>query len=289
MPKARQTKALLRQEVETLRQRVAELEAANARLREEISVRQQTEEDLRRATQEAEAANREKSEFLATMSHELRTPLQVIMGYTSILLEEQGEHDAAEQTAFLQRIDRSTQELLELITTILDLSRMEAGQLQVQIEQVQIPQVLETVVAESQGLVEQAGLSLAWRSAADLPSVYTDAGRLKAVIKNLVGNAVKFTEEGGVTITARPQDEGVAISVTDTGIGIPAEALSIIFEPFRQVESPSAQQRRGSGLGLHIVKRWLELLGGSINVESQLGRGSTFRVWLPLGQPPIIA
>ena len=285
MPKARKTKAPLHQEVATLRQRVVELEATNAQLHEEISARQQTEEVLRRATQEAEAADQAKSEFLATMSHELRTPLQVIMGYTSILLEEEGERGGGEQTAFLQRIDRSAQELLELITTVLDLSRIEAGQLQVQIEQVQILEVLEAVTTESQGLFEQSGLSIEWRRAADLPSVYTDAGRLKGVIKNLIGNAVKFTEEGGITIEARAQDEGVEISVTDTGIGIPNEALAIIFEPFRQVESPSARQRRGSGLGLHIVKRWLELLGGSITVESEVGRGSTFRVWIPIGQP----
>lgn len=285
MPKARKTKALLHQEVATLRQRVVELEATNAQLREEISARQQTEEVLRRATQEAEAANQAKSEFLATMSHELRTPLQVIMGYTSILLEEEGERGGGEQAAFLQRIDRSAQDLLELMTTVLDLSRIEAGQSHVQIEQVQIPEVFEAVTTESQGLFEQSGLSIEWRSAADLPSVYTDAGRLKGVIKNLIGNAVKFTQEGSITIEARAQDEGVEISVTDTGIGIPDEALAIIFEPFRQVESPLARQRRGSGLGLHIVKRWLELLGGSITVESEVGRGSTFRVWIPIGQP----
>lgn len=285
MPRARRTKALLRQEVATLRQRVAELETTNAQLREEISVRQQTEEALRHTAEEVEAANQEKSGFLATLSHELRTPLQVIMGYTSILLEEEGEHGAGEQATFLQRIDCSAQEILELITTVLDLSRIEVGQLHVQIEQVPIREVLEAVATESQGLFEQSGLSFEWRSAPDLPSVYTDAGRLKVVLKNLIGNAVKFTEEGSITLEARAQDEGIEIRVTDTGIGIPDEALSVIFEPFRQVESTSARQRRGSGLGLYIVKRWLELLGGSISVESEVGRGSTFRVWIPIGQP----
>jgi signal transduction histidine kinase len=118
----------------------------------------------------------------------------------------------------------------------------------------------------------------------DLPLLYTDPGKLKIVIKNLINNAVKFTEQGTITVTTQNQERGIAISVTDTGIGIPREALALIFEPFRQVESSTARRYEGTGLGLHIVKRFLELLGGEVAVESEKGRGSTFRVWLPTGK-----
>ena len=123
-----------------------------------------------------------------------------------------------------------------------------------------------------------------WRVEAQLPTIYTDPGKLKVVLKNLLSNAVKFTKEGSITVEAQAQGAGVVISVTDTGIGIPADAQAFIFEPFRQVDSSTTRPYSGSGLGLHIVRRLLELLGGTVTVESEVGRGSTFRVWVPTGR-----
>jgi signal transduction histidine kinase len=131
---------------------------------------------------------------------------------------------------------------------------------------------------------ERSNLEFVWQVERELPPIYTDPAKLKVVLKNLIGNAVKFTEQGCVTVDAYPSARGIEIRVADTGIGIPPEALPVIFEPFRQLESATTRQHEGTGLGLHIVKRLLELLGGKIKVESELGRGSTFRVWVPTGE-----
>jgi two-component system, NarL family, sensor histidine kinase FusK len=247
----------------------------------DISASQQAEAALIRAKEVAEAADRTKSEFLATMSHELRTPLYVILGYTEVFLDGGVGSLSAEQVEILQRIDRNARVLFELISMLLDLNRLEAGRLPVETTEVRVPELLAEVRAETQGLCEQSGLACVWRVEEPLPALYTDPGKLKVVIKNLITNAVKFTKKGGIRVGAQAQGEGVAISVSDTGIGIPAEAHAFIFESFRQVDSSTTRPYSGSGLGLYIVKRLLELLGGTIVVESEVGRGSTFRVWVP--------
>ena len=245
----------------------------------DITEHKHLEEALRQSKEEAEAANRAKSEFLAATSHELRTPLTVILGYTSLLLEQTFGRLEAEQADPLRRIDRNAQELLDLITAVLDLSRLEAGRLPVEVREVQVPEWLEELKAETQGVWERSSLEFVWQVEGALPPIHTDPGKLKVVVKNLIGNAVKFTKAGSITVAAQGQKGGVEINVTDTGIGIPQEALALIFEPFRQVDSSG--QQRGTGLGLHIVKRLLEMLGGTVTVESEGGRGSTFRVWVP--------
>jgi signal transduction histidine kinase len=143
--------------------------------------------------------------------------------------------------------------------------------------------LLKEIEAETQDVWEQTKVKSKWKVREDLPSLYTDPGKLKVVIRNLVGNAVKFTEQGSITIDAHERCGGIEIAVIDTGIGIAAHELPIIFEPFRQLESSERRSAGGTGLGLHIVKRLLELLGGKIEVESEVGRGSTFRVWIPTG------
>ena len=247
----------------------------------DITESKHAEAALIQAKEVAEAADRTKSEFLATMSHELRTPLYVILGYTDVFLDGGVGSLSAEQVDVLRRIDRNARVLFELISMILDLNRLEAGRLPVEATEVRVADLLAEVRAETQGLCDQSGLACVWRVEEPLPALYTDPGKLKVVIKNLISNAVKFTKEGGMRVRAQAQREGVAISVTDTGIGIPAEAQAFIFESFRQVDSSTTRPYSGSGLGLYIVKRLLELLGGTIVVESEVGRGSTFRVWVP--------
>lgn len=164
---------------------------------------------------------------------------------------------------------------------VLDLNRLDAGQLPVEVNAVRGKEFLGEIRAELQGLYDQSGLTFIWKVEDEMPVIHTDSRKLKVVIKNLVGNAVKFTEKGSVTIAAQARNGGMEISVTDTGIGIPPEAQTWIFEPFRQVDSSDTRRYSGSGLGLHIVQRLLELLGGTVTVESEVGRGSTFRIWVP--------
>lgn len=238
-------------------------------------------EELRVAKEAAEAADRTKTEFLATMSHELRTPLNVILGYTQLFLDGAFDTLTPDQTHGLQRMDKNARELLDLICAVLDVSRLEAGRLPVDFKEVQIAELLQEVEAETQEVRAQTSADSVWKVEKGLPSLYTDPGKLKVVIKNLIGNAVKFTEKGSITVDAHNHCGGVEIDVSDTGIGIPSAELPIIFEPFRQLEIAPKHRPGGTGLGLHIVKRLLELLGGKIAVESEVGRGSTFHVQVP--------
>jgi signal transduction histidine kinase len=160
-------------------------------------------------------------------------------------------------------------------------SRLEAGRLPLDMKELQLPALLEEVKAETEGVWEQSSLTFVWHVADTLPLLRTDPGKLKMVLKNLLGNAVKFTEQGSIVVEAHGQQGGIAISVSDTGIGIPPEEMRNIFEPFLQVERAATRRYGGIGLGLHIVKRLLEMVGGTIEVQSRVGHGSTFRVWLP--------
>jgi len=253
----------------------------------DISERKRTEDALRHAKDAAEAANRAKSEFLATMSHELRTPLSIILGYTSILLEEGDSYPASERIASVHRIDRSARELLDLITAVLDMSRLEAGRLPLEVTTVRVQDLLTDVQTDTLTLQEQAGLAFVWRVEEPLPLLQTDARKLKIVIKNLLSNAIKFTEQGTITIEAKSWEGGVEIRVQDTGRGIPPEALAQIFEPFYQVGDGDPRGPGGTGLGLSIVQRLVTLLGGQIRVQSTVGSGSAFRVWVPVKIPEV--
>jgi PAS domain S-box-containing protein len=247
----------------------------------DITERKQAADELLKAKEAAEAANRVKSEFLSTMSHELRTPTSIILGYGSLLLEGMLGSLSEEQAHFLRRINNSAKELRDLITAVLDVSRLEAGRLPLEMRVVEVHVLLEEIKAETEAERERVDLTYTWTTQGELPPLHTDPGKLKIVLKNLIRNAVKFTEEGSITVEALNCRGGIEFRVVDTGVGIPVEALELIFEPFRQVGTAASDRMKGTGLGLHIVKRLLALLGGTITVESKLGSGSTFRAWVP--------
>jgi signal transduction histidine kinase len=232
--------------------------------------------------EELQQANRIKADFLATMSHELRTPLNIILGYTGLLLEGMFGPLTEDQASPLQRIDESAKTLSALITDTLDISRLETGQMPVDLRDVNLYTLLGEVQKELQDFRESPEVHVLWTIAPDLPSLYTDPAKVKIIIKNLLSNAIKFTERGSVLVSAGVRGENVEISVADTGIGIAEDVLPIIFEPFRQGDGSATRRYGGVGLGLYIVRRLLDLLGGSIAVESVLGQGSTFRVQFPV-------
>ena len=238
-------------------------------------------EELRLAKEAAEAANQAKSEFLAIVSHELRTPLGVILGYEDLLLEGAFGPLTTEQTSVIQRVNRNANELHDLIAALLDLNRLEVDQLPIDFQEVHTSDFLTRIKEETEGLQEQSGLTFEWRIPDNLPFLRTDPGKLKMVIKNLLSNAVKFTQKGSVTVTAQHHENGVEVSIADTGVGIPREALTLIFEPFWQANGSMTRRFGGVGLGLHIVQRMLNILGGTVTVASEVDRGSTFRVWIP--------
>jgi PAS domain S-box-containing protein len=234
-----------------------------------------------RLVEELGRASRLKSEFVATMSHELRTPLNVIVGYNDLLLDGAFGAVTPEQADPLRRVENSAHQLLDLINTTLDVSRLEAGRLALNLEEVEPAALLRQIDAETRDLQERDGLEFTWSIAPLLPRLRTDPMKLKIVLKNLIGNAVKFTERGRVTVTARHNDGNVEFQVSDTGIGIAPEAQAVVFEPFRQADSSTTRRHGGVGLGLYIARRLTEMLGGTILLESELGKGATFRVLLP--------
>jgi GAF domain-containing protein len=229
-----------------------------------------------------EVASRHKSQFLANMSHELRTPLNAILGYTELLLD--GIYgqipDKAQET--MQRVDRSGRHLLALINDVLDLSKIEAGQLTLSLGDYSLKEVVETVVTALEPLAAEKKLALTVTVAPDLPVGRGDDRRLSQVLLNLVGNAVKFTDAGEVRVEAKASDGTFLVSVSDTGPGIAAEDQARIFEEFQQADTSSTRKKGGTGLGLSIAKRILALHGGRIWVESALGKGSTFSFTLPV-------
>ena len=237
-----------------------------------------------RLTASLEQANRLKSEFVATMSHELRTPLNVILGFNDLLRDgEYGPMDE-QQKMICDRIEHSGWNLLELINSTLDLSRLEQGKLEIEHRDTDIRRLLDQLRSEVEPLLEhRPEVKIVWDAPVDLPEIRTDPAKLKVVLKNLITNALKFTDEGVVTVTAAAPNGSLDVGVADTGLGIPAGELSTIFEPFRQIDGSATRRHDGVGLGLHIVRRYVELLGGEVQVESTEGHGSTFRVSIPRG------
>jgi len=276
---------------------VTERHEAEASLRElndrlETTVAARTKE-LQSALVRAEAADHLKSAFLATMSHELRTPLNSIIGFTGILLQGLAGSLNAEQSKQLDMVKGSARHLLDLINDVLDLSKIEAGQLQVRADSFELLPSIERVVATVKPLADARRLTLTAQLDPVLGTIVSDQRRVEQVLPNLLSNAIKFTDRGGVTLSADLRTASsmasstggqrvLCVRVEDTGIGIKLEDQDVLFQPFSQVESGLAIQREGTGLGLAICRRLVVLLGGEISVDSVLASGSTFTVMLPL-------
>ena len=263
------------------------VEQRTEELSEEITQREQTQKELETSVVAAEAANRSKSAFLANMSHEIRTPLNGILGFTELLIRDE-KATVEERRDFLQTIQASGKHLLGLINDILDLSKIEAGQYDVEILACQPHQTIAEVVSFLRVPAQEKGLELNCRWEGLAPAtIQSDPGRLKQVLTNLVGNAVKFTEQGRVDIVARIEDADhkpqLAVSVVDTGIGIAQEKLDEIFNPFSQADNTVTRRFGGTGLGLTICRQIAEALGGSVLVESVQGEGSVFTLRIPTG------
>jgi signal transduction histidine kinase/putative methionine-R-sulfoxide reductase with GAF domain len=238
--------------------------------------------EIREKSRQLEVASRHKSEFLANMSHELRTPLNAIIGFTRIVMRRSKEALDAQQYENLEKILASGQHLLALINAILDLSKIEAGRIELAPAETPLAPVLEQCLRTVEPLVK---VSLVKEFDGGLPVMYVDEEKLRQIVINLLSNAAKFTEQGAIRVRARAANGSVAIAVADTGSGIARDKLGMIFEEFEQVDASSTREHGGTGLGLAIARRLARLMGGDIGVESAPGKGSTFTLTLPLRCP----
>jgi HAMP domain-containing protein/CheY-like chemotaxis protein/signal transduction histidine kinase len=299
---------------EALRDQQEELQQVNEELEEKAALLAEQNRKVEQKNREVEAARAEleekaqqlalsskyKSEFLANMSHELRTPLNSLLILAKLLSDNKDQNLTEKQVEYAQTILASGTDLLNLINDVLDLSKVEAGKMDLNAGDILLADVSNYVDRSFRPLAEQKGLELRIDIDPELPpSIYTDGQRLQQVLKNLLSNAFKFTHEGGVTLTMRKAEKGrrfmnsalndadgvVAMAVTDTGIGIPADKQRLIFEAFQQADGTTSRKYGGTGLGLSISREIARLLGGEIRVESNEGKGSTFTLFLPITWP----
>jgi signal transduction histidine kinase len=240
---------------------------------------------LRELNEKLQEASKHKSEFLANMSHELRTPMNAIIGFTRLVMRRSKDQLPPRQYENLQKSLTSAEHLLTLINQILDLSKIEAGRLEVYASRFHLDGLVGDCLRTVEPMVRSDGLELLAKLDQDIPEFISDQDKLKRILLNLLSNAVKFTEHGRVTVSARHSAGWASISVSDTGSGIPADKLELIFEEFRQLDGGVTRQHGGTGLGLSISRHLARLLGGDIVVDSTLGQGSTFTVNVPLRLP----
>lgn len=269
-----------------------ELDAQNRELQEktrELSL--QSDElkeyniELKLQKKEVEEANKYKSAFLSNMSHELRTPLNSIIALSGVLTRKLQNQLPEDEYKYLEIIERNGKQLLSLINDILDLSRIESGKENLNISKFAIRSLVDPIVETLEPMAAEKGIELVVSLPEQLPFIRSDSNKCRHILQNVIGNAVKFTENGWVKITVSHTDEDIMISVSDTGIGIEPEYLPVIFDEFRQTDDKTSRQYGGTGLGLAIAKKYIILLGGSIKVTSSPGEGSTFKITLPIENP----
>jgi signal transduction histidine kinase len=241
-------------------------------------------EELQETARRLQELDRLKSEFLANMSHELRTPLNSVIGYAEMILMGVDGELNDDMREDVQAIYENGQHLLSMINDILDLAKIEAGRMSLDIHPLDLRPIMEDIASSAEGLLQKHGSSVKLEVVVEdnLPLVPADPLRLHQVLNNLVSNAVKFTEEGHIRVHARREGQWAVISVEDTGAGIPEEAREIIFEKFRQADGSYTRKAQGTGLGLAITRSLVEMHGGTLTLESEVGKGSTFTIHLPL-------
>jgi signal transduction histidine kinase len=239
-------------------------------------------QEIQDKNEQLEAANRHKSQFLANVSHELRTPLNSIIGFTRIVLRRTGEQIPTLQKDNLQKVLVSSEHLLSLINELLDLAKIESGRMEVYAETFQLSDVVRMATSTVEPMLKNGRVKLVAEIASDIPPLKTDRDKLKQAVLNLLSNAAKFTEKGEIKVAAWQDNGNVKLTVSDTGIGMKKEALDYIFDEFRQADMSSTRRYGGTGLGLAIVKRFINLMGGDIGVESEVGKGSKFTITIPM-------
>ena len=246
-------------------------------------------EEIYEAKENAELANKTKSSFLANMSHELRTPLNAIIGYSELMIEDKTDSSESQKLQDLNNISSSGHHLLSLINDILDISKIEAGKINLSMRETDINRLINETIETIRPSLEKNNDTLVIKNAASLTHAIVDPIRLKQALMNLFSNAVKFTENGVITITTdhtlHEDKTWITIQVMDTGIGIPENEIDILFQPFQQSTTGSEIKYGGTGLGLAISRRVCRLMGGDISIKSIEGEGSTFTIWLPIYQP----
>jgi signal transduction histidine kinase len=241
--------------------------------------------ELGRLYREIHAASRHKSEFLANMSHELRTPLNAIIGFSQVLGERVFGELNKKQAEYIQDIHESGAHLLSLINDILDLSKVEAGRMELALKKFDVRLALDNALTLVKERSLRHGISLEVDLGSGLGTIVADERKFKQIMLNLLTNAIKFTPQGGsITVAASGAENRLQIAISDTGVGISLEDQKLIFEEFRQVSETDGQTREGTGLGLTLTKKFVEMHGGEISVESEVGKGSNFSFFLPLNQ-----
>ena len=263
--------------------RTSQLMEANVRMRREVEERERAQREMRSAKDAADTANQAKSGFLANMSHELRTPLNAVIGFSELLEQEIFGELNTKQRNYVKNVLVSDRHLLQLVNDILDISKVEAGRMDLAYERTPIGSIVDVVRSVITAVAAKKGIELDVDMPPTLPEVHVDPGRIKQVLYNLIANAIKFTPRGGVVrVSARADAKHLTLTVSDTGVGIAAEDLPRLFREFEQLPQPGGVRPEGTGLGLALTRRLVELHGGKVEVASQLGKGSTFSVFLPL-------
>ncbi len=282
--------------IEQTRRLAAELQDKNLQLESKREVLEQQAIELKRHADKVrqqniemelqkakvEEANKLKSEFLSNMSHELRTPLNSILALSRVLQIQSGAKLSEEENEYVRIINRNGEKLLMLINDILDLSKIEAGKIDLKPKKISIRSILRSIIENLEQVAENKGIAIRFDYAEDLTDPVSDEMRVYQIFQNIIGNAVKFTEEGSVTITATNDEKHLRVVIEDTGIGIEESQLPHIFEEFRQIDGSLSRKYDGTGLGLAIALKSAELISATISVESTPGKGSRFEVIIPL-------